>query len=67
MKIIGETEKRGTEVHFLPDLEIFSNIDFHYDILAKRLRELRSSTTACASAWSTSATTRKTTSPSPAA
>ncbi|MCK6423074.1 MAG: DNA gyrase subunit B, partial [Aquabacterium sp.] len=40
MKIIGETEKRGTEVHFLPDDEIFNNIDFHYDVLAKRLREL---------------------------
>ena len=39
-KVTGETEKRGTEVHFLPDLEIFSNIDFHYDILSKRLREL---------------------------
>src|SRR5476651_1282453 len=36
MKVIGETEKRGTEVHFLPDLEIFSNIDFHYDIVSKR-------------------------------
>jgi len=41
MKVIGETEKRGTEVHFLPDDEIFQqNADFHYDILAKRLREL---------------------------
>ena len=40
MKVTGETERRGTEVHFLPDLEIFSNIDFHYDILSKRLREL---------------------------
>jgi DNA gyrase subunit B len=40
MKIIGSTEKRGTEVHFLPDLDIFSNIDFHYDIIAKKLREL---------------------------
>ena len=40
MKITGETEKRGTEVHFLPDETIFSNIDFHYDVLAKRLREL---------------------------
>lgn len=40
MKVTGDTEKRGTEVHFLPDDEIFSNIDFHYDVLAKRLREL---------------------------
>ena len=40
MKIVGETEKRGTEVHFLPDETIFSNIDFHYEVLAKRLREL---------------------------
>lgn len=40
MRIVGDTEKRGTEVHFLPDEEIFRNIDFHYDVLAKRLREL---------------------------
>ncbi|MDP2366980.1 DNA topoisomerase (ATP-hydrolyzing) subunit B [Rhodoferax sp.] len=41
MKVIGETEKRGTEVHFLPDSEIFQqNSDFHYEILSKRLREL---------------------------
>jgi DNA gyrase subunit B len=40
MRIVGDTDKRGTEVHFLPDDEIFSNIDFHYDVLAKRLREL---------------------------
>ncbi|WP_163312463.1 hypothetical protein, partial [Enterobacter cloacae] len=41
MKVIGETDKRGTEVHFLPDTEIFKeNNDYHYDILAKRLREL---------------------------
>jgi DNA gyrase subunit B len=40
MKITGDTEKRGTEVHFLPDDQIFSHIDFHYDVLAKRLREL---------------------------
>ncbi len=40
MKILGDTEKRGTEVHFLPDEEIFTNIDFHYEILSKRLREL---------------------------
>jgi len=40
MRISGDTEKRGTEVHFLPDEEIFTNIDYHYEILAKRLREL---------------------------
>jgi DNA gyrase subunit B len=40
MKVAGETTARGTEVHFLPDDLIFTNIDFHYDLLAKRLREL---------------------------
>ena len=41
MKVIGDTEKRGTEVHFLPDTEIFQqNSAFHYEILSKRLREL---------------------------
>ena len=42
MQVLGETDKRGTEVHFLPDnTEIFKeNNDFHYEILSKRLREL---------------------------
>ena len=41
MKITGDTDKRGTEVHFLPDTDIFKeNSDFHYEILSKRLREL---------------------------
>lgn len=40
LQIIGDTENRGTEVHFLADPEIFGTVEFHYEILAKRLREL---------------------------
>lgn len=40
LKLIGQTEKHGTDVHFLADGEIFGLVEFHYEILAKRLREL---------------------------
>jgi len=40
LKVVGETDRRGTEVHFLAAGETFSHIEFHYDILARRLREL---------------------------
>ena len=40
LRVTGTTEKRGTEVHFLASRSIFGSVDYHYDILAKRLREL---------------------------
>jgi DNA gyrase subunit B len=40
LAITGSTERRGTEVHFLASKPIFGNIDYHYDIFARRLREL---------------------------
>jgi DNA gyrase subunit B len=40
LKLMGRTESRGTAVHFLASREIFGTIDYHHDILARRLREL---------------------------
>jgi DNA gyrase subunit B len=40
LRVTGTSEKRGTEVHFLASRSIFGTVDYHYDILARRLREL---------------------------
>jgi DNA gyrase subunit B len=40
IKAIGSTPKTGTRITFRPDPQIFSVLEFHYDTLAQRLREL---------------------------
>lgn len=41
LKVIGETDKQGTEIHFTPDPEIFTEtVEFDFEILEQRLREL---------------------------
>jgi DNA gyrase subunit B len=39
-EMIGAANKRGTKVTFMPDEEIFGDLEFHYDTLLKRIREL---------------------------
>lgn len=37
---VGSSDQTGTEIRFLPSEQVFADIEFHYDILVKRLREL---------------------------
>ena len=39
LKVVGPSSKKGTLVHFLAAKETFGLVEFHFDILAKRLRE----------------------------
>jgi len=40
LKVIGKTKRRGTSVHFRPDEEIFESVEFSFDIICQRMREL---------------------------
>ena len=40
LKVIGETAKKGTKIHFRPDSGVFETIDFDFDTLSRRMREL---------------------------
>ena len=40
LKVIGDTAKSGTKVHFRPDAELFDSIEFSYEMLVQRMREI---------------------------
>lgn len=40
LAILGDSTKKGTEVRFMASLDVFGTVEYHHDILARRLREL---------------------------
>ncbi len=40
LKVIGETAKKGTKVHFKPDPDVFETLEFDFETLSRRMREL---------------------------
>ncbi|MFZ6014350.1 MAG: DNA topoisomerase (ATP-hydrolyzing) subunit B [Bacteroidota bacterium] len=40
VKVVGESKRRGTTVHFKPDKEVFTVLEYNYETIASRMREL---------------------------
>ncbi|MFW6147856.1 MAG: DNA topoisomerase (ATP-hydrolyzing) subunit B [Thermodesulfobacteriota bacterium] len=40
LEVIGKTKRRGTSIHFRPDESVFENIEFSFDIICQRMREI---------------------------
>jgi DNA gyrase subunit B len=40
VRVVGDSERRGTSVHFKPDKQIFTVLEYNYETVASRLREL---------------------------